>query len=209
MLRLVASDMDGTLLRRDGSVSDRTRRALVGVQDGGATVVLVTARAPDTLRPLALAAGISTLALCCNGAVAYDVERDAVLRATNGLSALSPYALQRTSAPGLMAVACGPVGDGRRHPFFAASRRSVFSRTRRRTGWQVGRDFSSLLGRLDRPLLVLLGGSDRFPARGDAKRVRAAVAPGGRIVTIPEAGHVLLPSAAVERAAAEIDAFLR
>jgi len=135
--------------------------------------------------------------------------RDAVLRATNGLSALSPYALQRTSAPGLMAVACGPVGDGRRHPFFAASRRSVFSRTRRRTGWQVGRDFSSLLGRLDRPLLVLLGGSDRFPARGDAKRVRAAVAPGGRIVTIPEAGHVLLPSAAVERAAAEIDAFLR
>ena len=73
--------MDGTLLRRDGSVSDRTRRALVGVQDGGATVVLVTARAPDTLRPLALAAGISTLALCCNGAVAYDVERDAVLRA--------------------------------------------------------------------------------------------------------------------------------
>lgn len=81
MLRLVASDLDGTLLRRDGSVSARTRQALVRVQDLGARVVLVTARAQDTLRPLALAAGISTLAICCNGAIAYDVERDAVLRA--------------------------------------------------------------------------------------------------------------------------------
>lgn len=135
--------------------------------------------------------------------------RDATLRVANALSAISPYCLQRTTAPALLAVTCGPVGDGRRHGFFAASRKSNFSRTRRRTGWQVARDFSSLLRRLDRPLLVLLGARDRFPPRSDAERVRATVEPRGRVVSIPDAGHVLLPSPAIERAVAEIGAFLR
>lgn len=135
--------------------------------------------------------------------------RDLGLRLTNLVSALSPYALQRLTAPAMMAIVCGPVGDGRRHPFFAASRRAVFSRTRRRTGWQVGRDFSGLLSRAaERPLLVLLGEQDRFAPAGDAARVRAAVEPGGRVVTLPDAGHVLLPRQAIERAAGEIDAFL-
>jgi pimeloyl-ACP methyl ester carboxylesterase len=135
--------------------------------------------------------------------------RDATLRVANGLSMISPYALQRSTAPGLMALACGPVRDGRGHPFFCAARRSVFSRTRRRTGWQVGRDFSSLLRRVDRPLLVLLGDRDRFPPPGDAQRVRAVVEPRGRVAFIPGAGHVLLPSAAIARAAREIEEFLR
>lgn len=134
--------------------------------------------------------------------------RDLALRLTNLMSALTPYPLQRLTAPPMMAYVCGPVGDGRDHPFFAASKRAVFSRTRRRTGWQVGRDFSDLLGGLEQPLLVLLGSDDRFAPAGDAERVRAAVEPRGRVVTVPGAGHVLLPRRAVEQAADDIDAFL-
>ena len=134
--------------------------------------------------------------------------RDRSLRIANALSALSPYALQRWASPALLALVCGPVGDGRRHPFFSASRRSVFSRTRRRTAWQLARDFAPLLRRLDKPLLVVLGERDQFMPRGDADRVRAAVQPRGRVVAIPSCGHVLLPSAAIERAAAEIGEFL-
>jgi pimeloyl-ACP methyl ester carboxylesterase len=134
--------------------------------------------------------------------------RDTAVRIADALSAVSPYSLQRLTAPALMAIVCGPVGDGRQHPFFAASRQSVFSRTRRRSAWQVGRDFAALLERVDRPLLVLLGARDRFPRHGDAARVRAAVEPGGRVAVIPAAGHVLLPSRAIEIAASEIDRFL-
>ena len=81
-VRLVASDLDGTLLRRDGTISERTRDVLQRVRAAGMVVVLVSARAPDTLVPLADAAGVSGLAICCNGALVYDLDRDAIVRHT-------------------------------------------------------------------------------------------------------------------------------
>ena len=81
-IRLVASDLDGTLLRPDRTISHRTRQALRRVSEAGIVVVLVTARAPDTVRPLAQAAGASGLAICCNGAMLYDLDRDEVVRHT-------------------------------------------------------------------------------------------------------------------------------
>jgi ribonucleotide monophosphatase NagD (HAD superfamily) len=43
-LRLVATDLDGTLLHTDGTVTDRTRRALTAVEERGVVVVFVTGR---------------------------------------------------------------------------------------------------------------------------------------------------------------------
>jgi haloacid dehalogenase-like hydrolase len=75
--RLVATDLDGTLLRLDGTVSDRTRQTLRRVRDAGLDVTLVSARAPLWLRPVAedldLDAGY---AVCSNGAVVYDWAAD-------------------------------------------------------------------------------------------------------------------------------------
>jgi hydroxymethylpyrimidine pyrophosphatase-like HAD family hydrolase len=74
--RLVATDLDGTLLRSDGSISDRTRSALVRVRELGCEVVVVSARAPhwlkDVLEDLALSSGY---AVCSNGAIVYDFGR--------------------------------------------------------------------------------------------------------------------------------------
>ena len=42
--RLVATDLDGTLVRSDGSVSDYTRDVLVQLEDRGIPVVFVTGR---------------------------------------------------------------------------------------------------------------------------------------------------------------------
>src|SRR5436309_8376781 len=74
---LVATDLDGTLLRSDGSVSERTRQTLGKVRAAGCFVVVVTARAPlwlrDVLRDLALG---SAYAVCSNGAIVQDFERD-------------------------------------------------------------------------------------------------------------------------------------
>jgi hypothetical protein len=79
--RLVATDLDGTLLRSDGTVSQRTREALAGCAAAGIDVVLVTARPPRTIRPVIEQTGIAdiaaarsgaTVAICANGAVRYD-----------------------------------------------------------------------------------------------------------------------------------------
>jgi len=78
-VRLVATDLDGTLLRDDGLCSERTRAALAAVERAGIQVVLVTARPPRWLHDIADLVGEHGLALCCNGAFVYDVRRRYVL----------------------------------------------------------------------------------------------------------------------------------
>ncbi|MGH2559193.1 MAG: HAD family hydrolase [Thermomicrobiales bacterium] len=81
-VRLIASDLDGTLLRSDRTVSDRTRAALRCVREAGIVVVLATARPPYTTRLIARDAGVGGLAICSNGALIYDLDRDVVVRQT-------------------------------------------------------------------------------------------------------------------------------
>ena len=78
-VRLVATDLDGTLLRDDGLCSERTRAALAAVERAGIQVVLVTARPPRWLHDIADLVGEHGLALCCNGAFVYDVRGRHVL----------------------------------------------------------------------------------------------------------------------------------
>ena len=83
-VRLVATDLDGTLLRDDGSISPRVVAALGRVQAAGIVVVLVTARNWRSVGLLASTAGVSHdggLAICSNGAVVYDLARQVVRRA--------------------------------------------------------------------------------------------------------------------------------
>lgn len=44
MYKLIAIDMDGTLLKEDKSISDRTKKAIKNAKDKGVTVVLATGR---------------------------------------------------------------------------------------------------------------------------------------------------------------------
>ncbi|GAB3711193.1 HAD-IIB family hydrolase [Mariniluteicoccus flavus] len=69
-VRLVATDLDGTLLRPDG-IGPRTRAALDRVRALGVAVVPVTARQPIGLRDLIPAAGFDGWALCSNGAFSW------------------------------------------------------------------------------------------------------------------------------------------
>ena len=78
--RLVASDLDGTLVRSDGTVSDRTRAAVRAVQSRGAVFVMVTARPPRWVDVLADLVGDHGVAIVANGAVLYDVVNRTALR---------------------------------------------------------------------------------------------------------------------------------
>ncbi len=68
----VASDLDGTLLRSDGTVSERTRDAVVAVEDAGGRFVIATGRPPRWLAPVVHALGDRGLVVCANGASVYD-----------------------------------------------------------------------------------------------------------------------------------------
>lgn len=75
-IALAALDLDGTLLRSDGSISARTRHALAATEAAGVTVMSVTARPPRRVRQIAEAVGLRGLAICSNGGLVYDVEQD-------------------------------------------------------------------------------------------------------------------------------------
>jgi Cof subfamily protein (haloacid dehalogenase superfamily) len=77
-VRLVASDLDGTLLGPEATVSDRTRAALARVRQAGIVVVLVTGRPPRAVRAIAARAGLGGLAICANGALVYDLDAQKV-----------------------------------------------------------------------------------------------------------------------------------
>ncbi|AXG13842.1 HAD family hydrolase [Intrasporangium calvum] len=77
--RLIATDLDGTLLRSDGTLSHRTAAVLGAVEEAGIEVVFVTARPPRWLDELASAVGGHGTAICANGAFVYDVAARRVL----------------------------------------------------------------------------------------------------------------------------------
>jgi hypothetical protein len=76
---LIASDIDGTLLRDDGTMSPRTVDALAAAEDAGLTVVLCTGRPPRWMKPIAEATGHHGLAVCANGAIVYDLHTEEIV----------------------------------------------------------------------------------------------------------------------------------
>jgi hypothetical protein len=77
--RLVASDIDGTLIHSDGTLSERTIDVLTRISDEGTPVVLVTGRPLRWLRQLYDQLPEPLPAVCANGAVIYDPDTDEVL----------------------------------------------------------------------------------------------------------------------------------
>ncbi|MDT0614174.1 HAD family hydrolase [Streptomyces lancefieldiae] len=69
---LVATDLDGTLLRGDDTVSDRSLAALARVGEAGARHLVVTGRPAPRVRALLDRLGCTGLAVCGQGAQVYD-----------------------------------------------------------------------------------------------------------------------------------------
>jgi Cof subfamily protein (haloacid dehalogenase superfamily) len=76
--RLVATDIDGTLIRTDGTLSARTLEVLDALP---VPAVLVTGRPLRWMRQLYDQMPEPLPSICANGAVVYDPETDQVLRA--------------------------------------------------------------------------------------------------------------------------------
>ena len=120
--RLVASDLDGTLVRSDSTVSPRTRDVLARVEDAGALFVMVTGRPPRWMAQVAEQTGHRGLAVCANGALLYDLHTEQVVRdfRIDGATALALVASLRSEVPGIaFAVEKGLEGFGREEAYVA------------------------------------------------------------------------------------------
>lgn len=80
-MRLVATDLDGTIVGRDGAVSPRTIAALRACEQQRVPVVIVTGRPPRWLHDVLDATDLHGLAVAANGAVLYDCATRVVNRA--------------------------------------------------------------------------------------------------------------------------------
>ena len=76
--KLIASDLDGTIVSHKGVVSERTIAAFTRARDLGVHVFFVTGRPPRWMGEIREAFGFGE-AICCNGAMLYDLLNDVVL----------------------------------------------------------------------------------------------------------------------------------
>jgi hypothetical protein len=105
--RLVATDMDGTLLDPAGLVTVRVATAVRAARAAGVHVVPVTGRPPQALWDLAEEAGLGPLGVCSNGAVIVDIDRREVLEveAIAAEVATGLVDLLRHEVPGILLAA--------------------------------------------------------------------------------------------------------
>ncbi len=104
--KLVALDLDGTLLTRDKTVSPRNAAAVAGLLESGVGVVICTGRPPRTARVFAEALGLLDLGIVYNGGAIYSFAEDTALVRFDFPGAVAREAVRRLRAehPGVM---CG------------------------------------------------------------------------------------------------------
>ncbi|MHC0432755.1 Cof-type HAD-IIB family hydrolase [Streptomyces sp. O3] len=105
--RLIATDLDGTLLRDDKSVSARTVAALAAAEEAGVEVFFVTGRPARWMDVVSDHVHGHGLAICGNGAAVVDLHggpgthRFVKLRPLERAAALGVVDILRTAAPGV------------------------------------------------------------------------------------------------------------
>jgi HAD superfamily hydrolase (TIGR01484 family) len=146
---LVATDLDGTIIRSDGTISDRTVAAFARVEAAGARFVLVTGRPPRVMGSIAAAFGHRGTAICANGALSYDMRTEAV----EPLHLIPPTALAaaaaalRAAVPGIGIAVEYPDGHAADAAYQAVNWDVNSSIPRLDDAALFGRPASKLLGR--------------------------------------------------------------
>ncbi len=97
-IRLIASDLDGTLLGEDSRLSSTTVEALRRAADAGVTVVAATGRSQHSALDLLRPSGAFSWAVCSNGATRYNMATDQLIHHTTIPSAVVEQFLQRLRA---------------------------------------------------------------------------------------------------------------
>ena len=76
MYKLIAIDLDGTLLNSYGEVSKRNKEAIKYAIDKGVEVILASGRDPQTMKKISLDLGIKNFLIAGNGAIIHDIKME-------------------------------------------------------------------------------------------------------------------------------------
>lgn len=110
--RLIALDVDGTLLTSHETVSDRTRRVLVEAQDAGWHVAIVTGRPLSVAMPVVHDLALGEYVVASNGATIAHIASGSVIYQSSlpGAAVAEAIARARQALPGLGAAITTPRG---------------------------------------------------------------------------------------------------
>ena len=76
---LIVSDFDGTLVRADGTISERNKKAIAEYVAAGGKFAISTGRMPSGILRRARELGLTGAVCCCQGAIIMDIESGKVL----------------------------------------------------------------------------------------------------------------------------------
>ena len=79
MYKLIAIDLDGTMLNSYGEVTENTKRVLKQTKQKGAEVVIVSGRSIDSIKYIASEIDSSKNMIAGNGAIVYDRSQNKIL----------------------------------------------------------------------------------------------------------------------------------
>ena len=79
MYKLVAIDLDGTLLNSSGEVSNKTKAAIKQAIDNGIEVVLASGRTIESIENFALELGANNYLISGNGSAVYDIKNKEIM----------------------------------------------------------------------------------------------------------------------------------
>lgn len=79
MYKLIAIDLDGTLLNSYGQVSEKNREALRKAQEKGVQIVLASGRSTNSVKNIANELGDNDYIICGNGSLVYDLQNDEII----------------------------------------------------------------------------------------------------------------------------------
>ena len=94
MYRIIAADMDDTLLNHEGILTQRTEEALKNAMAAGAYVVLASGRMYESIAVYARRIGANAPLVCFNGGMLYDAVQDKPL-ATHSIPRETAIAIAR------------------------------------------------------------------------------------------------------------------
>jgi Cof subfamily protein (haloacid dehalogenase superfamily) len=187
-VRLVATDLDGTLVHSDGSVTARTRAALRAAEEAGIEVVFVTGRPLRWAEEVFEHVGGHGLAIVSNGALVWDVAAvaPALERPIAAGTALEVADRLRQALPGIT-FGTETLAGWSMEPGYPVHPADDDPRRRpRRT--------ASMEELADEPLLKLLG---LCPGRAPDELVAIAEPAVGDLVTVTHSSFPLLEMSAL------------
>ncbi|MCI8486156.1 MAG: Cof-type HAD-IIB family hydrolase [Clostridia bacterium] len=79
MYKLIAIDLDGTLLNSYGKISNKNKNAIKKAKENGTQVIIASGRHITSVKSFAKEISSENYSICGNGAILYDMKNDKIL----------------------------------------------------------------------------------------------------------------------------------